>query len=139
MLSDRIGFLFIDTGVMYRAVTAVAIQRDVDTDDEDAVTGLAKSVDIRIAGGPRPCSQRVIVDGSDITASIRSQAVDRRVSAVSSYSGVREAMVDQQRALASQEGVVMVGRDIGTVVPARCKAQDLPDRVCRGASQAALR
>ena len=52
MLSDRIGFLFIDTGVMYRAVTAVAIQRDVDTDDEDAVTGLARSVDIRITGGP---------------------------------------------------------------------------------------
>ena len=116
MLSDRIGFLFIDTGVMYRAVTAVAIQRDVDADDEGAVTCLACSVDIRITGGPRPGSQRVIVDGSDITASIRSQAVDRRVSAVSSYSGVREAMVDQQRALASQEGVVMVGRDIGTVV-----------------------
>ena len=116
MLSDRIGFLFIDTGVMYRAVTAVAIQRDVDTDDEDAVTGLARSVDIRITGGPGPGSQRVIVDGSDVTDSIRSQAVDRRVSAVSSYPGVREAMVDQQRALASREGVVMVGRDIGTVV-----------------------
>ena len=116
MLSDRIGFLFIDTGVMYRAVTAVAIQRDVDTDDKDAVTGLARSVDIRITGGPGPGSQKVIVDGSDVTASIRSQAVDRRVSAVSSYPGVREAMVDQQRALASREGVVMVGRDIGTVV-----------------------
>ena len=116
MLSDRIGFLFIDTGVMYRAVTAVAIQRDVDTDDEDAVTGVARSVDIRITGGPGPGSQRVIVDGSDVTDSIRSQAVDRRVSAVSSYPGVREAMVDQQRALASREGVVMVGRDIGTVV-----------------------
>ena len=116
MLSDRIGFLFIDTGVMYRAVTAVAIQRDVDTDDEGAVTGLARSVDIRITGGSGPSSQRVIVDGSDVTDSIRSQAVDRRVSAVSSYPGVREAMVDQQRALASREGVVMVGRDIGTVV-----------------------
>ena len=116
MLSDRIGFLFIDTGVMYRAVTAVAIQRDVNTDDEDAVTGLARSVDIRITGAPGPGSQRVIVDGSDVTDSIRSQAVDRRVSAISSYSGVREAMVDQQRALASREGVVMVGRDIGTVV-----------------------
>ena len=116
MLADRIGFLFIDTGVMYRAVTAVAIQRDVNTDDEDAVTGLARSVDIRITGGPGPGSQRVIVDANDVTNSIRSQAVDRRVSAVSSYSGVREAMVDQQRALASQERVVMVGRDIGTVV-----------------------
>ena len=116
MLSDRIGFLFIDTGVMYRAVTAVAIQRDVNTDDEDAVTGLARSVDIRITGGSGLGSQRVIVDGSDVTDSIRSQAVDRRVSAVSSYHGVREAMVDQQRALASREGVVMVGRDIGTVV-----------------------
>ena len=116
MLSERIGFLFIDTGVMYRAVTAVAIHRDVDTDDEDAVTCLARSVDIRITGGPRPHSQRVMVDGGDVTNSIRSQAVDRRVSAVSSYSGVREAMVDQQRALAAQERVVMVGRDVGTVV-----------------------
>ena len=116
MLSERIGFLFIDTGVMYRAVTAEAIQRHVDTDDEDAVTSLARSVDIRITGGPRPHSQRVMVDGGDVTNSIRSQAVDRRVSAVSSYSGVREAMVDQQRALAAQERVVMVGRDVGTVV-----------------------
>ena len=116
MLAERIGLLFIDTGVMYRAVTAAAIQKNLDTDEEDAVTDLAKSVDIRITGGPGPGSHRVLVNGKDITGNIRTQLVDRRVSAVSSYPGVREAMVDQQRDLASREGVVMVGRDIGTVV-----------------------
>ena len=116
LLAQRMGCLFVDTGVMYRAVTARAIEEGMDMDDEDAVTGLAESIGIRIVGDRGPDFQRVLVDGQDVTDRIRSQSVDRNVSVVSSYGGVRDAMVAQQRAMASEGGVVMVGRDIGTVV-----------------------
>ena len=116
MLAQRMGFLFIDTGVMYRAVTAMAIKRGLEPEDELAVENLSRTVNIRIIAGPTPGSQLVMADGSDITGDIRSLAVDKAVSFVSSYSGVREAMVEQQRVMASESSVVMVGRDIGTVV-----------------------
>ncbi len=116
MLAQRMGCLFVDTGVMYRAVTARAIEEGMDMEDEDAVTGLAESIGIRIVGDRGPDSQRVLVDGQDVTDKVRTQSVDRNVSAVSSYEGVRDAMVAQQREMASEGGVVMVGRDIGTVV-----------------------
>ena len=116
MLAQRMGCLFVDTGVMYRAVTARAIEEGMDMEDEDAVTGLAESIGIRIEGDRGPDSQRVLVDGQDVTDKVRTQTVDRNVSAVSSYEGVRDAMVAQQREMASEGGVVMVGRDIGTVV-----------------------
>ena len=116
ILAERIGFLFLDTGVMYRAVTAAAIRMGVDTRNESAVSDLANSMEIRITGGPGPGSQRVVVDGRDMTDDLRTRAVDGRVSMVSSYPGVREAMVEQQRRLASDGKVVMVGRDIGTIV-----------------------
>ena len=116
MLAQRMGCLFVDTGVMYRAVTARAIEEGMDMEDEDAVTGLAESIGIRIVGDRGPDSQRVLLDGQDVTDKVRTQSVDRNVSAVSSYEGVRDAMVAQQREMASEGGVVMVGRDIGTVV-----------------------
>ena len=116
LLAQRMGCLFVDTGVMYRAVTASAIYEGMDIADEYAVTGLAKSIGIRIVDDAIPGAQRVIVDSRDVTDRIRSQPVDRNVSVVSSYGGVREAMVAQQREMASEGGVVMVGRDIGTVV-----------------------
>ena len=122
MLADHMGCLFVDTGVMYRAVTARAIEEGMDMEDEDAVTGLAESIGIRIVGDRGPDFQKVLVDGQDVTDRIRSQSVDRHVSAVSSYGGVRDAMVAQQREMASVGGVVMVGRDIGTVVLPGCQA-----------------
>ena len=116
LLAQRMGCLFVDTGVMYRAVTASAIEEGMDIADEDAVTNLAKSINIRIVGDAAPGAQRVMVDDQDVTGKIRSQSVDKQVSVVSSYGGVRDAMVAQQRAMVSEGGVVMVGRDIGTVV-----------------------
>ena len=116
LLAQRMGCLFVDTGVMYRAVTAAAFQEGIDIADEDAITRLAKSISIRIVGMALPGAQKVIVDDQDVTDKIRSQSVDRNVSVVSSYAGVRDAMVAQQRDMASKGGVVMVGRDIGTVV-----------------------
>lgn len=116
LLAQRMGCLFVDTGVMYRAVTASAIEEGMATTDEDAVTRLARSINIHIVDGSVHGVERVLVDDQDATDKIRSQSVDKQVSVVSGYDGVRDAMVAQQREMASEGGVVMVGRDIGTVV-----------------------
>ena len=116
ILARRLGWLFVDTGLMYRALTATVAARRLDPNGEAAVAQLARTVRIRIAPGTTPDSQRVTVDGEDVTSALRTREVDAQVSTVSSYAGVREAMVSQQRALASEESVVMVGRDIGTAV-----------------------
>jgi cytidylate kinase len=118
LLAQRLGYLYLDTGAMYRAVTWVALERGVDIDDEEAVTALAKDVEITIT---RPTvddgrQYTVFADGKDITWQIRRPEVDSHVSPVSAYPGVREALTEQQRRIGQQGRVVMIGRDIGTVV-----------------------
>jgi len=117
-LADSLGYLFFDTGVMYRAVTWLALQRGVDVKDESAVTTLAESVPIDVRPPSkkdgRPCD--VSIGGQDITWDIRSPDVDANVSVVSAYKGVRKALLVQQRRIGQRGEVVMVGRDIGTVV-----------------------
>lgn len=119
MLADHLGYLFLDTGCMYRAVTLAVLKRGGDVDDEAAVTRVACGVDIDI----QPAADRedgrfytVFLDGEDVTWEIRSPQVDANVSQVSKYKMVREEMVTQQRRIARDRPVVMVGRDIGTVV-----------------------
>jgi CMP/dCMP kinase len=117
-LAEKLGYLFFDTGVMYRAVTWQALQQGVDTRDEAAVTTLARSIDIDV----QPASVRdgrlcdVLVDGRNVTWETRSEAVDANVSIVAAYPGVRLAMRDHQRLIGQRGRVVMVGRDIGTVI-----------------------
>lgn len=117
-LADALGYLFFDTGVMYRAVTWAAIQRGVPIDDEAAVTRLAETAQIDV----RPPSQDdgracdVLLDGADMTWETRRPEVDANVSPVSAYGGVRQALSAQQRRIGLRGKVVMVGRDIGTVV-----------------------
>ena len=127
-LAQLADFLFFDTGVMYRALTWAALQAGLDVRNEDTMTTLAEQTSIVItapAAGVtdgRQCT--VQVDGADITWAIRTPQVDQNVSAVSVHPPVREAMCQQQRrigqqyshGLADKAGVVMVGRDIGTVV-----------------------
>jgi CMP/dCMP kinase len=118
LVAERLGYLFLDTGAMYRAVALAAARRGIDPDDVDKLTELAKSVRIMI-GPPTKQDGRaytVLLDGSDVTWDIRSADIDRTVSQVARVPGVRDAMVEQQRGLAGQGRVVMVGRDIGTVV-----------------------
>ncbi|HWQ84263.1 MAG TPA: (d)CMP kinase [Anaerolineales bacterium] len=117
-LADALGYLFFDTGVMYRAITWVAIQRDLDLMDEGALTRLAEQVDIDIlpASVADGRSSDILADGNDITWSIRTPEVDSHVSRVSAYPGVRRALSVQQRRIGLRGRVVMVGRDIGTVV-----------------------
>jgi len=117
-LADELGYLFFDTGVMYRAVTWLALQRGVDMNDEAAVTRLAETTQIDVAPSSqddgRACD--VLADGVDITWETRRPEVDANVSVVSAYAGVRQALSAQQRRIGLRGKVVMVGRDIGTVV-----------------------
>lgn len=117
-LAEALGYLYFDTGLMYRAVTWLALNQGIDVRDELAVTQLAENVPIEVTAPSledgRACD--VVVDGHDITWEIRKPEVDANVSIVSAYPGVRKALSAQQRRIGMRGRVVMVGRDIGTVV-----------------------
>jgi len=117
-LADELGYLFFDTGVMYRAITWLTLQRGLDLKDEPAVTKLAESVSIEVLPPSRDDGRAcdVIVNGQDITWETRRPEVDANVSVVSAYAGVRRALSAQQRRVGQRGKVVMVGRDIGSVV-----------------------
>ncbi len=117
-LADSLGYLFFDTGVMYRAVTWLALQRGIKIRDEAAVTALAETttIDVLPASKSDGRAYDVIVEGKDITWEIRRPEVDANVSIVAAYRDVRRAMSEQQRRIGQRGKVVMVGRDIGTVV-----------------------
>lgn len=118
LLAQRLGYPFLDTGAMYRAVTWVALHHGVDLGDEMALAELARS--LRMAVTPPPPGSRepstIFVDGEDVTANLRRPEVEAAVSLVSRIPEVRRAMVKLQRKLAGKQAVVMAGRDIGTVV-----------------------
>lgn len=119
ILADRLGFLFLDTGCMYRAVTLAALLALNDVDDETAVTQLAESIDIDVqppANAEDGRHYTTLLNEQDVTWELRSPEVDTHVSLVSSYAGVREELVKRQREFGLRGRVVMVGRDIGTVV-----------------------
>jgi len=118
MLARHLGYLYFDTGAMYRAVTWAALARGVPVEDEAAVTALARQLHIDITPPTADDGRQytVLADGEDVTWAIRTPEVDAHVSVVSAYSGVRWAMVAQQRRIAQGRRVVMVGRDIGSVV-----------------------
>jgi cytidylate kinase len=118
LVAEEFGYLYFDTGVMYRAVTFAAINKDININDEESISLLVKEIkiDIRtpiIADGR---DNDVLVNGQDVTWEIRSPEVDGNVSIVSSYPEVRTALGEQQRRIGLQGEVVMVGRDIGTVI-----------------------
>lgn len=117
-LAHTLDYTFFDTGVMYRAVAWLALQRGLDLSNESAVTKLAEEVDfdIRSASKEDGRTSDVLADGGDITWEIRRPEVDANVSVVSAYPGVRRALSAQQRRIGLRGKIVMVGRDIGTVV-----------------------
>jgi cytidylate kinase len=117
-LAARLGYPFLDTGIMYRAITYAALQRGIDLSDDDALSELAASVEIAV-GLPVPGSDgsaTITVDGEDVTSRLRGAAVEESVSLVSRVPGVRDALVQKQREIAAGREIVMAGRDIGTVV-----------------------
>lgn len=118
LLADALGYLYFDTGVMYRALTLAAIMAGLDVQDEAAIGALAEQVHIDISPARVDDGRDydVLLDGEDVTWAIREDAVNAYVSDVSAYAAVRKAMTEQQRRIAKANKVVMVGRDIGTVV-----------------------
>lgn len=117
-LARKLGYLYFDTGVMYRAATWAALDRGVTISDEAAVTKLAEALQIDVKPPSLDDGRQydVLCDGVDVTWAIRTPEVDASVSPVSVYPGVRSALTAQQRRIGLRGDVVMVGRDIGTVV-----------------------
>jgi cytidylate kinase len=110
----RVGYRFCDTGLLYRAVTWLALERNVPPSDADALRALAAEVELAEDGAGRLA--HILVDGIDRTAEVHTPPVDAAVSAVSAVPQLRAALLERQRALADGGGIVMAGRDIGTVV-----------------------
>lgn len=118
-LAQRIGATFVDTGLMYRALTLAALEAGIDPEDAVALGRLAaeRSIEVERPGPGHPGRlETVRLDGQDVTDAVRTPKVDRAVSAVSRHAAVRDAMVALQRAASRRGDTVMVGRDIGTVV-----------------------
>lgn len=117
LLAERLGFHYLDTGAMYRAVALAALRRGIDPDDEVGVTGIARDAYIEfVHEGESAIASRILFDGEDVSAAIRAPEVDAAVSAVARLPRVREAMVARQRAQIGSGDLVAEGRDIGTVV-----------------------
>ena len=117
-LAKELGYLYFDTGVMYRAVTLAALQKGVPIESETAVTELTEQlqIDVQPASALDGRAYDVLVDGQDVTWGIRHPEVEANVSVVSAYPGVRRSLAEAQRRIGLRGQVVMVGRDIGTVV-----------------------
>ena len=118
LLAEHLSYLYFDTGVMYRAVTLAAINQGIDIEDEQSVSRLAEeiSIDLRIPTKNDGRDLDVILEDQDVTWDIRRPGVDANVSIVSAYPDVRQALTEKQRQKGHQGEVVMLGRDIGTVV-----------------------
>ena len=114
LVSVRLGFQFLDTGLMYRAVTLTAIQQSTPLSDDVALATLAGETEIAITDTPD--GTRVVVNSADVTDSLRDTKVEAAVSQVSAVAGVRAVLVAKQRDMAEAGSIVMAGRDIGTVV-----------------------
>jgi len=117
-LAERLGYLFLDTGVMYRAAAWAAVNAGLDIHDEQAVSDLTENIRIEIE---KPSvddgrSNDIFVNGQDVTWEIRKDYVNNNVSQISTYKQVRRVLTEQQRQFGQKGSVVMVGRDIGTVV-----------------------
>ena len=109
-LAERLGWRHLDSGALYRAIAAAAIDRGLSTDDESALASLAQGLDIHLAGG------RIRADGLDLTERIRDEAVGAAASEAARHPKVRKAILAQQRRAAQAPGLVADGRDLGTVV-----------------------
>jgi CMP/dCMP kinase len=117
-IAKNLGYFYFDTGVMYRAATLAALKKFGNVDDEEEIAKLAAQIKIDVFPPSIQDGRRmdVLIDGKDVTWEIRTHEVDLNVSKVSAFAGVRTAMTEDQRRIGSRGNMVMVGRDIGTVV-----------------------
>jgi len=110
LLAERLGFRYLDTGAMYRALTWLALEQGVDLDDAEALAALARENETEFDG------ERIRIAGADVSDAIRTAEIDRVVSSVARHTAVREVLRERQRALAEAGDAIMEGRDIGAVV-----------------------
>lgn len=113
-VAERLGYLHVDTGAMYRAVALKVLRRHIGTEQKEPIEALMAATHVSLT--LRDGVMRVLLDGEDVTDAIRTPAVSKAVSPVSGYPEVRRAMVREQRLLGAEGGIVLDGRDIGTVV-----------------------
>ncbi len=118
LLAQRLGYSFLDTGVMYRALTWLALRRGVSLEDEKALANLARKANLQLNLDPTAGGEysEVRLEGREVSREIHDPSVGRETSVLARWLKVREVMVARQREMASQGSIVMVGRDIGTVV-----------------------
>lgn len=116
LLAKKMGFTYLDTGAMYRALTWKALRDNIDVEDEKALSKMAETTDINVSSRSDAPGAVVHVDGKEVSNLLRTSKVNKWVSVVSKPSGVREAMAKLQRNIAREKPVVAEGRDIGTVV-----------------------
>jgi CMP/dCMP kinase len=114
LLAERLGYIHIDTGAMFRVVALAAKRKGVPVDDEDALALLCRGINISFVRSGREC--RVMMNGEDVSEAIRAPDISLLTSAVSARKGVREILLERQREMGRSGGVVLEGRDIGTVV-----------------------
>jgi CMP/dCMP kinase len=113
-VAGALGYIYVDTGAMYRAVTWKALRNDIELTDRSQLLLMAKDLDIRLL--PGESSQKVLLNGEDITDAIRSNEVSTTVSLIAQIPEIRELLVEKQQEMSRSKGVVMDGRDIGTHV-----------------------
>lgn len=114
VVAKQLGYTYIDTGAMYRGVTWAVLNKGVDVKDQEAVEALLPDLGLTVLPGETGC--RIMVQGKDITDYIRSSEINNNVSIIASYKGVRQYLVERQQWMAKQGGVILDGRDIGSVV-----------------------
>lgn len=114
MAAERLGFIYVDTGAMYRAIALFCLRRGISPKDEEAVSSAVKEAQITITHVDK--EQRVLLNGEDVSGQIRTEQVGNTASAVSAYPEVRAHLLNLQRDLAANASVIMDGRDIGTCV-----------------------
>ena len=114
VVANELGYLYIDTGAMYRGVTWAVLDSHVNVNNQKDVESLLPSLDLTLEPTANAC--KVFVKGQDVTDLIRQQQINENVSTIASYKGVREYLVERQQAMAAVGGVILDGRDIGSVV-----------------------
>lgn len=114
VVANELGYLYIDTGAMYRGVTWAVLDSQIDVNDKEAVEALLPSLNLTLEPTATAC--KVFVKGKDVTSLIRQQQINENVSKIASYKGVRQYLVERQQAMAAVGGVILDGRDIGSVV-----------------------
>ena len=114
IVAIKLGYLYIDTGAMYRSVTWAVLHNHIDVNNQTAVEALLPELDLTMEASDDSC--KVFIAGQDVTDFIRTPQVNNAVSIVASYKGVRQYLVERQRLMAEAGGVILDGRDIGSVV-----------------------